>query len=423
MNTAIFTICARNFLAYAMTLRDSVLAVEPGRPFYIFLADAIGDDGPELPPEVIPVSDLAIPDLLDMAFRYSLIEFSTSVKADCFLHLLNSMGFDAAIYLDPDIQVFAPLEDVHDALAAGKSAVLTPHLLKASQARQGGRDMDVLRSGAFNLGFAAFSRTEESLDFLHWWSEKLRQECISAPEKGLFVDQRFVDMAPGFIDELKVVRHPGYNVAYWNLHERRLQETAGGYMVDGRPLVFFHFSGVSPQEPNTLSKHLGAAQPAMGAALASLVRSYIEALNQRGQAQWSRLPYAYGWFANGLPILLPMRRQPPRLGGSEARFIAPDMEFWNSPDPDIIQTEGLLVTRLMGAYLRSRPDLMKLFPMSTPAGRRAYIGWFCRHGVKEYGIPSEFLPFAETKFIWPIEIGVRLRNFSRRLFTKDGPRI
>ena len=76
-----------------------------------------------------------------------------------------------------------------------------------------------------------------------WWAERLATDCLVAPERGYFVDQRWMDFAPGLIPSLPVLRDPGYNVAYWNLPSRDVSATAK-YTVNGWPLRFFHFSGL-----------------------------------------------------------------------------------------------------------------------------------------------------------------------------------
>ena len=50
---------------------------------------------------------------------------------------------------------------------------------------------------------------------------------------------------PGYFDTA-VVRDPEYNVAWWNLSTRTVSWDGSGYLVNGRPLGFFHFSGYSP---------------------------------------------------------------------------------------------------------------------------------------------------------------------------------
>lgn len=385
MKTAIFTICSRNYLAYALTLHKSLQAHEPDRPFFIYLADAPLEPGTEPDATIIPVKDLNLPDMLDMAFRYTVMEFDTAIKADCLLDLLTQRGFDAAIYLDPDIQVFAPLSAVHTALGSGASAVLTPHVLGPLPPHAYPRELDILKSGVFNLGFAAFSHSDESLAFIRWWAGKLHRDCYSAPERGLFVDQRFMDFAPAYIDRLSILRHPAYNVAYWNTARRTVSQSDGQYTVDGSPLVFFHFSGVVPGNPAVYSKHLGPLAGDAGAALMALVRSYLAALDANDHVRWSAIPYAYGQFRVGSPILPPMRRQPPEQGTPEDWFAAPDLKYWNAPDPRVEQKRGQTITRLMMGFWDLRPDLQEAFPLGTRKGRRGLHAWFHRHGVREYG--------------------------------------
>ncbi|MEQ9506373.1 MAG: hypothetical protein RLO80_08865 [Hyphomonas sp.] len=385
MKTAIFTICSRNYLAYALTLQKSLQAHEPGRPFFIYLADAPLDPGTEPDATIIPVQDLKLPDMLDMAFRYTVMEFNTAIKADCFLDLLTKRGFDAAIYLDPDIQVFAPLAEVHGALSSGASVVLTPHLLEPLPPDAYPSELDILKSGVFNLGFGAFSCTQESLAFIRWWAEKLHKQCYSAPEQGLFVDQRFVDMAPAFIERFFVLRNPGYNVAYWNMATRNVSKTDSGVTVNGAPLIFFHFSGVVAGKPAVFSKHLGGRQSNATEPALVLVSDYLDQLKAQDHDRWSNIPYAFDRFRDGSFIIPPMRRLPPTYGSAEDWFAAPDVKFWTAPDPRIDQNWAMKITRLMMEIWQARPDLQAAFPLSKSSGRRALYVWFRRHGVKEYG--------------------------------------
>ena len=410
MKTAFFTICSRNYLAYALTLQQSLKRLAPDAPFFIYLADAPVDppDAPDA--NIIPVSEIGLPNLLEMAFRYSVMEFNTAIKADCFLDLLTRRGFDAAIFLDPDIQVFAPLSEVHAAFGSGASAVLTPHLLEPLPAGAHPGEAEIMKSGVFNLGFAAFANTPESLAFIRWWASKLHTDCYAAPEKGLFVDQKFVDFAPAFIERLTVLRHPGYNVAYWNTASRSVAGTRGGFTVNGAPLVFFHFSGVMPGNPDVYSKHLGGRQQDVSPAIFELVGFYLSELAAQGHAKWSAMPYAYAGFRDGSPILPPMRRSAPEHSTPEDWFSSPDLDYWNAPDPEVDQSPDVVITRLMTGFWQMRPDLQTAFPQSTLAGRRGLQAWFRRHGQAEHGIPQAYLQALPPDRVpdWARALGKRL---------------
>ncbi len=60
-------------------------------------------------------------------------------------------------------------------------------------------ETDILISGSFNLGFAGFAGNADVDQLLDWWSERLATDCLVAPERGYFVDQRWMDLAPGLI--------------------------------------------------------------------------------------------------------------------------------------------------------------------------------------------------------------------------------
>ena len=48
-------------------------------------------------------------------------------------------------------------------------------------------------------------------------------------------------------DDVLVVRDPGYNVASWNLSNRKIEiDAAGNCLVNGKPLRFFHFTKLGP---------------------------------------------------------------------------------------------------------------------------------------------------------------------------------
>ncbi len=160
-------------------------------------------------------------------------------------------------------------------LARSHSIVLTPHTT-ISLPSDGRRidDFQILASGIFNLGFIAVGPGSEA--FLEWWWSKTRRGARSDPSRMMFTDQRWVDFVPAFFDHV-VLRDCSYNVAYWNLHSRRLAWGPDGYTVDDRPLGFFHFSGFDVSKPHLLSKHQGH-QPRIllseNAALDRICREY-----------------------------------------------------------------------------------------------------------------------------------------------------
>jgi len=389
MKTAFFTICARNYLAYALTLRESLLAQHAGAAFFIVLADA-PVEGAAPVEGIIGAEDLALPDFDDMAFRYTVMEFATAVKPFAFRRLF-AMGFEAAVYLDPDILVTAGLDPVRDALEAGAEAALTPHMLApfADDARP--TDRDILASGVFNLGFAAFRATPSARAFLDWWAERLAKDCFADPAAGLFVDQRFADLAPAFIERLAILRDRGLNVAYWNLHERPLSRDATGALAaGGARLRFFHFSGVVPGDASVFSKHQTRWAPKDLGPGRALLEDYLGRLCANGHEKWSKTPYAYDLYTDGSRIPAPARRLYARGALVKKDRFAPDRDFLNAPAEGVAQDEGA-ITRLMAEIARARPDVGALHPLSHAQGRAGFRRWFALHGAGEYALDPAYV--------------------------------
>ncbi|MEL6858019.1 MAG: hypothetical protein AAFO74_06505 [Pseudomonadota bacterium] len=373
VSTAYFTICANNYYAYAKTLQNSLALHEPGSKFFIFIADAyhaeIAKDA-----SVIYAENICASNIDEAKFAYSLIEFSTYLKPFCFYHLLENCNFKNAVFLDPDVEVFAPLEGVTAAFSNDASCVLTPHLLKPLEDDAHPSDTSILNTGTFNLGFAAFSQTDETWAFLKWWARHLETNCRVDLEAGLFVDQKFVEFAPSFIKNLHILRHPGYNVAYWNLANRSVHKTGTEWSVNGEKLVFFHFSGVMPENKSMLSKHQDRFSPGEFGDAQTLVENYLKKVEKNDHSRWSSIPYAYDFFETGAPVPKEMRRGPPLK--KETPLSAPNSAYWNAPSEYVDQAPSQVITRYMLAVHESRADLKRTFPLSSAVGRSGFSAWF-----------------------------------------------
>jgi glycosyltransferase involved in cell wall biosynthesis len=220
----------------------------------LVIDDVYGEVGAGGEPfEVVHVHDLdeESSELNHMAAIYEVTEFATSLKPWLLEHLLDK-GASSVLYLDPDVQVFDRLDDL--AQAAEQSGIaITPHA-RAPFPRDNKMtdEKAILAVGVYNLGFIGVG--QRSRPFLAYWKERLRRESRNDTGNMRFVDQRWVDFVPGMFD-CEIVREPRFNVAYWNLHERRLEWTGERYEVEHKPLGFFHFSGYSPASRHVLSRH------------------------------------------------------------------------------------------------------------------------------------------------------------------------
>src|SRR6185437_11574825 len=91
-------------------------------------------------------------------FRYDIMELNTAVKPYMFEWLRMRNPEAGLVYLDPDIYVLRPLDEVAQAFANCKLAVLTPHL-NAPLPDDGKfpTELSLMRTGAYNCGFVAIN--------------------------------------------------------------------------------------------------------------------------------------------------------------------------------------------------------------------------------------------------------------------------
>jgi glycosyltransferase involved in cell wall biosynthesis/GT2 family glycosyltransferase len=408
--TAVFTIVARNYLAYARVLAASLARHNPGVRLQVILVD---DPERSIPPQ--PLFDLIHADELPfdppselhtMAAIYDVTELATAVKPWAFEHLF-SRGASVVLYLDPDIELFGSLGAL-EPLTREQGMLLTPHIT-APLPRDGKRpdERDLLRSGIYNLGFLALS-AQAAQAFLPWWRQGLRRDCLNDPAGGLFVDQRWIDYAPALF-EPRILKDPGYNVAYWNLPHRQLTRGSDRILVNGRPLCFFHYSGFSPRTPHLLSKHQhGSLRIRLSDTplLAELCARYAAALEEAGFADCSRVPYGFAETAGGLPLDARTRKVLRRTYLEDEALAEKALKGRPSfPDPfspagvaDVIQRllrpspHAPAVPAYLGEIWSDRADLRLAFPRIDSVDAERFLHWVRTQGVREHDIPPQLIP-------------------------------
>lgn len=393
---AVCTIVSRNYLSLARICCHTFLTHHPGARAFVLLVDALeGFDPSQEPFECLAASALGIPEFDDFAFKYGIVELNTAVKPYVLEYLFEHRDVEHVFYIDPDIQVFSPLVEARGLLERGQ-VVLTPHILRPYP--QDGRrpnEIDLLLSGAYNLGFLGLRRTPETRALLQWQQQRLYDGCFSDTARGLFTDQKWMDLVPCLYPGVGVLRHPGYNVAYWNLHERRdLRRTDSGVQVNGVPLRFFHFSGFDRRRPQRVSKHQDRFRMANLPAVArTLFGDYAGALDAFGWEATQGLTYAYGRFDNGARVPDIARRLYYRQGEGRLRFGNPfqasgagSFYTWlTSPArPDSVLSPLLLEMRAV------RADLVQAFPEPEGAHLLAYTEWVVQNGCADFGLDPSY---------------------------------
>lgn len=216
--TAIFTICAKNYLGLALTLEKS-LSCSSNFDFFVLVADEFENDS-QLPNNVLLSRTFLNMDdnlWISNSFKYDITEFCTSIKPLSFIRIFE-LGYENAIYLDPDIYFFNDPKIIIDNFSSYK-VLLTPHSTDHNFINK-----ELNYTGIFNCGFVALSNDNQGLNFLNWWHNSLMQNGYISPEEFYFTDQKWMDHIFSFVDisKIYIARNLGWNVAPWDFEERSI---------------------------------------------------------------------------------------------------------------------------------------------------------------------------------------------------------
>ncbi len=331
---AVGTVVSRNHMAYARVLADSLRRWHPELELYVLVIDHHEGDEPF---ELLTLEGVS----RSWRFAHSLQEVLVLAKPILLGELLRR-GHERALLLDSDMLVTAPLDPLLDAVRDAP-VVLTPHLLEPVAVD---RELQILLSGVFNGGVIGVGGDARGRAFLEQWSERLDTYCRSAVERGLYYEQRWLDLAPSTCTGLRILRDPTINVAWWNLPER-----------DPGQSRLLHFSRQGPALPD------------------ELVAPYWAMLEEQGVREGERLGYEFARFADGAPIPDAARtlyREAPPLFRDP--FTDPGFRRW------LDEPLAPEVSRLWDAVYRSRPDLQEAWPDHLGEDREWFAAW-----IREYG--------------------------------------
>ncbi|MEK7356462.1 MAG: hypothetical protein AAB250_08435, partial [Bdellovibrionota bacterium] len=229
---AVVTISALNYAARAAVLARTLKKFHPDIPFHFFIVD--DPDGSRSKGLVKTKAKVSFMDdlirhfekreeripFMSMLFPYDVMEASTAVKPFVLLQLLEEYGYDEILFLDPDTMLFDSLDSVWNSFDDA-DVLLTPHLVTLGDFEKSRlNERAASLHGVFNLGFLGIANTPQVKEFLHWWGRRLIRHCVKNVAQGYFTDQRWIDIAFGALESVKVLRDPGLNVAHWNISER-----------------------------------------------------------------------------------------------------------------------------------------------------------------------------------------------------------
>ncbi|MGH8460789.1 MAG: hypothetical protein ACRESS_04220 [Stenotrophobium sp.] len=297
---AFCSIATPSHVPQAVACLQSIHRYHEDARYFLLLVNAEGQQVSSLPDttEALSIEDcVGADDLRMMRKRYSITELCFAVKPFLIATLLEA-GMDQVHYLDSDCLAFNCMTPLVLDLA-NADLLLTPHCLSpVPEDGQSPSALTLLKAGTFNAGYISVRRTGQGADFVAWLSSMTIRYAKNAPKEGMCGDQRWLDLTPALFPGMAICRHPGANVAYWNLHERKvLRDSEGHFRVNDQALIFFHFSGHVATHPTQLSKHQNRHPLIPGSHLHELVefyRSHLPSDSERTPGKQRYLPTVLG---------------------------------------------------------------------------------------------------------------------------------
>ena len=229
----------------ALALFESFSRHHPEVPFWLALSDSPDNlDTASFPVGVLSLAELGIPDIEGMTARFSVAELDAAVRPFVFQALFDRYPGASILYLDASVVVASRFDELLEFLAAGVDCVLTPAISEPSD-HEVFDDQEILAGGAYDAAFCCLADRPAVRRMVWWWARRMVAMSLVDPNTGASLHQRWMDLFPAFIEGTRILRHPGYNVAAWNLHQRRLSRMDGRWSVNDEPLRYVYAEGTA----------------------------------------------------------------------------------------------------------------------------------------------------------------------------------
>lgn len=274
---------------------ESLQKTNPDYELIIGLVDKLPVIGFEITYQIIPISEVQVVNLAGFKGEYTVMEVATACKPIFGLHLFEKYpDLEKLIYFDTDLWITDSIKPIEKNLDS-YDIIITPHITQPIDLQEEWNEKQFLNAGLYNTGFVGMKRSENTFKFLNWWKNHLKDYGYYDFCNGMGIDQLCVNFVPIFYDKVLIEYGPAYNLAYWNIHEREVRFEHGKYIINGRDnLLFFHFSGYTPDKPNLLSKHIKSSKISNYPVLKPLFKEYNEALLRNYFQFFKQIIPAYG---------------------------------------------------------------------------------------------------------------------------------
>jgi len=238
-----------DYLAYCLVLIDSLKLNGFDAEFSILVTDIKNDLKKSISNkldskiEILTCEDLSTyKELSIIRNYYNKLEFNCACKIHAIYHQLFFNNNDSCLYLDADMICLA---DFGGKLVIEKDILLTPHTIAPfPEDGQYPNNLQIFSSGHINAGFIFIKKSNDTLKCLKWLLKNTKYNWFVALDNGMYAEQQWLSSLIYFYNHItEIMFDDTINIAYWNLHERKLILKDSIYYVNNKRAALVHFGG------------------------------------------------------------------------------------------------------------------------------------------------------------------------------------
>lgn len=238
MKLALCTISTKSHLYKSKALHASLFSLFDG-DFCCLVTDAVAVNW-ENNAIIHDLESLETEDIISLKEKYKSDKLRWALKP-VYLKYLLAIGYEKVIYIDNDVYFFNSPLKLFDKLNLF-SILLTPHYYPSDPKNHQNWFEANFRVGLYNAGFIGVN--QNAIPMLNWWIDACRYNLKKSFWRGLFDDQKYLDLVPIIFEGVEVVKDTGCNLAGWNFNNRL--NTLKGPNLDS--ITFIHFAELTIRE-------------------------------------------------------------------------------------------------------------------------------------------------------------------------------
>lgn len=187
---------------------------------------------------LIQLQDLEIsyPELVQAKNSRSTIEYYFTLSPFLPTYILQQYpNVDRITSLDADLYFYNDPQLIFDQYP-NSEILITPHNFPP--------DLTHLEKyGKYNVSFQSFKRTPNALACLEKWRRDCLDFCSDEYDEvnNRFADQKYLDDWQEHFENVNVIDLPNSGLAPWNISKYQIEAKNWKIIVDGLPLIFYHF--------------------------------------------------------------------------------------------------------------------------------------------------------------------------------------